>query len=386
MRRLAIIGAGPIGLEAALLGTERGFDATVLEKGRVGDALRRWGPTRLFSPFSMNVSPRLRARLGAAAPAEDALLTGPEMASMVLDPVAASLAAAVRTGVTVVAVGRARLTRGELAGHPVREERGFRLVLETAVGEEVLEADVVIDASGVYDTPCAAGAGGLPAVGERALGANVIRTLGELADRRPSLAGTRVLLVGHGHSAANALVSLEALAREAPATHLTWATRSMNARPCQEVAEDPLPERRTVVARANELAGDPPAWLSVQRRAHVERLLAKDGAIEAGLTGGRVVTVDAVLSLTGYRPDTRFLSELALDLSPVSEGAGPLHRAVANVVDCLSPAKVSARDLASGEAGFFLAGSKAYGRSRTFLLGTGIAQLEAIFDLLGSGG
>ena len=42
LRRLAIIGAGPIGLEAALLGRERGFEVTVLEKGRVGESLRRF--------------------------------------------------------------------------------------------------------------------------------------------------------------------------------------------------------------------------------------------------------------------------------------------------------------------------------------------------------
>jgi thioredoxin reductase len=369
-----------------LLGRERGFQVTVLEKGRAGDALRRWGPTRLFSPFSMNVSSRVKALLGAAAPEDGALLTGPEMASTVLDPIAASLGSALRTGVRVVAVGRARLTRGDLAGHPVREERPFRLILETAAGEEILEADAVIDASGVYDTPCAAGAGGLPAIGERALGSSVLRTLGALADKRAELAGKRLLLVGHGHSAANALLTLDSLAREAPATRVVWATRSMNGRPCQEVAGDPLPERHTVVTRANDLAENPPAWLTVERRAHVERLAGKARGIDVALAGGRTTVVDAVVALTGYRPDNEFLSELAIEISPVSEGPGALHRAVSNVVDCLTLPKVGARDLSSGEAGFFFAGSKSYGRSRSFLLQTGLSQLESIFVQLGSGG
>lgn len=378
-KRLAIVGAGPIGLEAALLGIERGFEVTVLEKGRPGDALRRWGPTRLFSPFATNVSPRVRAALGVGRPKDDALLTGPEMAAAVLDPIAAMLGARLRTGTRVVAIGRARLGRGDHAGHPLRAERPFRLLVEQPGGEEVLESEVVIDASGVQDIACPTGAGGVPAIGERALGDRVIRTLGALHESRSLLAGKRVLLVGHGHSAANALLTLEALVREAPSTRVAWAVRVLNARPCQEVADDPLPERRTVVSRANDLAESPPPWLAVERRAHVEAIALP----EVTLAGGRTIAADAIASFTGWRPDTRFLSELALDLSPVTEGAGPLHRAVATVTDCLNVPAVSAKDLASGEPGFFLAGSKAYGRSRAFLLGTGIAQLETIFGLLG---
>ncbi|MCU1280751.1 MAG: putative bacillithiol system oxidoreductase, YpdA family, partial [bacterium] len=75
MKRVIVIGAGPMGLEAALLAGARGFDVTVLEGGDVGESLRRWGPTRTFSPLSMNVSPRARALVGGVA--DDALLTGP---------------------------------------------------------------------------------------------------------------------------------------------------------------------------------------------------------------------------------------------------------------------------------------------------------------------
>lgn len=381
-KRLAIIGAGPIGLEAALLGRERGFEVRVLERDAVGSSLRRWGATRFFSPAGMNLSARARAALGDKAPSADALLTGPEMAASVLDPIAASLGGVVRTGARVIAVGRARMTRTDHARHPVRHERAFRVLFETGGREEVLEADFVLDASGVFDLACALGNGGLPAIGERALGSRIVRDLGALHATRPRLAGGRVLLVGHGHSAANALGVFEALVREAPATRVTWATRSMNARPCQEVARDPLPERQAVVLRANALAEAPPAWLTVERRAHVEALEPSDDAIRVTLPGGREALVDEIVSLTGYRPDTSFLTELALDLSPVTEGAGPLERALANVADCLHVPAASPADLASGEPGFFLVGAKAFGRSRAFLLQTGIEQLETIFGML----
>jgi hypothetical protein len=42
------------------------------------------------------------------------------------------------------------------------------------------------------------------------------------------------------------------------------------------------------------------------------------------------------------------------------------------------------RELESGEPGFALVGSKSYGRLPTFLLRTGLAQLERIVDRLAS--
>jgi thioredoxin reductase len=381
--RLAVIGAGPMGLEAALGAAERGFDVTVLESDRVGGNLRRWGRARLFSPFAMNVSPRVRAALGASCPADDALLTGPEMVERVLEPLARTpaLAGRVRAGHRVVAVGRARTIRRDLPGHPMRAERPFRLLVETADGEQVFEAEAVLDASGVYGRPAALGAGGIPAPGERALNGQVIRQLGALESALPGLAGRDVLLVGHGHSAANALAMLAAVE---PRPRVTWAVRSPNRRPCVEVAHDPLAERQRVTAAANDLAADPPTFLTVERRAAVDSVALKCGRLGVSLGGGRAGWFDAVVGLTGYRPDLSFLGELALEISPVSEGPARLARALGNVTDCLSLPAVAPRDLDSGEPGFYTIGAKSYGRLPTFLLRTGLQQLETILDALGA--
>ena len=183
--RLLVIGAGPMGLFAALEGLERGFDVTVLEKDEVGSALLGWGPTRFFSPFGMNVPPAARRAFPSALPPEDALLTGPEMVRLVLAPLAGSkaLAGRVLTGHRVVGVARAGMTRMDFAGHPLRAERPFRVLADTPGGERSFEADIVLDASGVTGQPCWMGEGGLPALGERDLGNRVVRDLGSL-DRR----------------------------------------------------------------------------------------------------------------------------------------------------------------------------------------------------------
>ena len=84
-KRIAVIGAGPIGLEAALFAMQAGFDVQVYERGRVAENVGQWGHVKLFSPFGMNASQWGRAALNDAAsaeplPSDDALLTGREFA------------------------------------------------------------------------------------------------------------------------------------------------------------------------------------------------------------------------------------------------------------------------------------------------------------------
>lgn len=382
--RVVVVGAGPMGLAAAIGALDRGYDVTVVERGRVGESLRSWGATRFFTPLEMNIPPRFREILGARMPAADVLLTGQEMAEQILEPLAesAALRGRVRTGQTVLAIGRRGLTRGDYAGHPLRAERPFRLLLSGAEGESALEAEIVLDASGGFTLPKAIGAGGLPARGELGLNGSAIRTLGELVERSPELRGRRILLVGHGHSAANAIGHFSSLAEQGQGASVVWAVRTLNRRPCEEIANDPLPERKSVVERANSLAESPPSWLQIERRAMIESIRVTSGHLDVTLSGDRTVEVDRIAAFTGYRPDGSFLTELTAEVSPVTEGGGRLYRAISNITDCLTTPLVRREDLESGEPNFFFVGSRSYGRARTFLLQTGLSQLEMILDIL----
>src|SRR5688500_11020647 len=88
-RRIAILGAGPIGLEAALYARSLGFVVAVYERGRVGEHLRRWGHVRLFSPFGMNSTPLGRATLRQVnLPPEGDCIAGTEHLTAYLEPLA----------------------------------------------------------------------------------------------------------------------------------------------------------------------------------------------------------------------------------------------------------------------------------------------------------
>ncbi|HEX3109280.1 MAG TPA: FAD-dependent oxidoreductase [Thermoanaerobaculia bacterium] len=346
-RRLVVVGAGPIGLAAATGARERGFEVTVLEAGEVGASLRTWGATRFFTPLRMNVHHPID---------DDALLTGPEYIDRVLVPLAAKLD--VKTNTRVVSIARRGLTRTDYAGHPLRAERPFRIFTNT---DEVFEADVVLDASG--------SASPIPLHARGTADAGIIRTLGELDARKDDLRGRRVLVIGHGHSAANALLVL----RDAGA-EITWAVRTANRNPCEEIANDPLPERQRVAAAANALA----QTIRVERRASIESI----DVTTVQLTGGRSVEADMIVAMTGYRPANDFTTELALETSPVSEGGARLYRAISKITDCLCVPTLAKEDFASGEPNYFFIGARAYGRSRTFLLQTGFAQVETILESL----
>ncbi|HEU4940891.1 MAG TPA: FAD-dependent oxidoreductase, partial [Candidatus Eisenbacteria bacterium] len=128
-RRIAVIGAGPIGLEAALEAARRGFEVRLYESGRVGEHLRRFDAVALFTPFGMNSSSEGRERLrsdGIALPSETALLTAGELVERYLVPLARlpELAHSIREGERVTHVAREGLGKGDGAG---RAGRGFLL-------------------------------------------------------------------------------------------------------------------------------------------------------------------------------------------------------------------------------------------------------------------
>jgi 2-polyprenyl-6-methoxyphenol hydroxylase-like FAD-dependent oxidoreductase len=407
--RIAILGAGPIGLEAALAAAERGWELTVYEAGRsVGANVRDWGHVRLFTPWEMNVSPRARRALRAAGggdglpagngsragddwPAGDGLPTGAELADRLLEPLAAlpALAGRIRLGTRVDAVAREGLLKHEAIGSAERGGRRFRLLVSDEDGRESVEhADAVIDCTGAYATPNALGDGGIPALGERALAHRIDRRLPRFKAAGEPWAGSTILLTGAGHSAQTAARDLAEFARDAPGTRVIWAIRSA-APTWGAVADDPLPERARLTRAAGELMRGASSAVEARLGYVTEALAPSDGRVAVTLRNGLAeeVTVDRVLALNGGVGDYSIYRQLQVHecyatAAPMKLSAALLGAAAG---DCLAQESHGPDTLTNPEPGFFILGAKSYGRNSQFLMRIGWAQVDDVTGLLARG-
>ncbi|WP_329048826.1 NAD(P)-binding domain-containing protein [Streptomyces violaceus] len=389
---VAILGAGPVGLDAALACADAGWPFTVYEAAdTVAAHVRDWGHVRLFTPWDLNVSRRMRAHV-PHAPTGDACPTGNELIGELLAPVAQlpALEGRIRYRTPVAAVARTGLLKHEQIGTDTRAAAPFRLLLDTppgsawgtpTSGEETAEASLVLDCTGTYSHPNTLGQGGIPAPGERALHSRITRTLpsADGSDDPDRWAGT-VVLVGAGKSAQTAARDLAAL----PGTRLEWVVRSP-APDWGAVPDDTLPGRQELVSTAQALAKGAHGRVTVHTGAHVQFLspAPEDDRVLVRLAtadGPREVLADHVVSLTGYTGDHTLYRQLQVHEcyatgAPMSLSAALLGAAGG---DCLTQPATGIAQLRSPEPDFFILGAKSYGRLNTFLLRTGYQQVDEI--------
>jgi len=340
---MAVIGAGPIGLEAALAARQHGHQVTVYERAAtVAGHVRLWGHVGMFTPWEMNVTPRMAAALGDHAPHRSGLPTGMEFATAVLEPLAQTpaLARTIRVDTNVLAVGREGLLKHEAIGSPERAGRRFRLLLQDQHGvEEVAYADAVIDATGTYGNPNRLGDGGIDAPGERVLENRITRTLEPIEH----LAGRAVLVTGAGHSAQTAAVALAELARHAPDTRVVWALRRRE--PTFRLPHDPLSARDALHAEAEKLLRGASRAVDVRRGVVTDALtMGESGQVRVILRNGEAqhVDVDHILALNGSAPDSSLYRQLQIhecyaSLAPMNLAAQLLAQGD-SAGDCLATA------------------------------------------------
>jgi len=242
MVRVAVVGAGPTGVEAALACQQQGWSVTLYERGpRVASWVRDWGHVRLFTPWSMSVSPRVAASFGMPQPS-DACPTGAQLADH-LESVAARLDD-VQLSTSVEQVAREGLLKSEEIGSDDRRHRPFRLLITGPEGRQRYDtADVVLDCTGTYGHPNPTGAGGIPALGERDV--DVVRAIPAVD---VGWAERHVLLVGAGNSAQTVARDLASVGAS-----FDWVVR--RDRPTWgAVDHDVLPDRATLVASSRRRA------------------------------------------------------------------------------------------------------------------------------------
>jgi thioredoxin reductase len=380
---VAIIGAGPVGLAAAAHLLARGETPLVLEAGdRVGAAIRQWRHVRFFSPWKYTVDAASVALLeptGWTMPDPEAAPTGADIVERYLEPLAAlpRIAPHLRLGARVMAIARRGHDKMKTPGRP---EAPFVVRIQRSDGgEEQLLARAVIDASGTWGTPNPLGADGLPALGEAAAAGQIFYGIPDvLGSQRTRYAGKRVVVVGSGHSAFNALLDLVALADEAPGTEITWVVRRTQVGQLFGGEQnDALPERGRLGARTRQLVDTGAVRYTSLRVAEVRR--TELGLVLVGENDARLGPVDEIVCATGFRPDLALTRELRLELDAAVEAPIALAPLIdPNVHSCGSVPPHGAAELQHPEPDFYTVGMKSYGRAPTFLLLTGYEQVRSV--------
>jgi len=384
---IAIIGAGPIGLAAAAHLTRQGETPLLFEAGdSVGAAMLTWGHVRLFSPWRYVIDRAAQALLeerGWQVPEASAYPTGREVVERYLMPLAQvpAIRDTLHLATRVRAVSRKGLDKLKTPG---REEAPFALRLQTADGEEQeVLARAVIDASGTYQTPNPLGAHGLPALGERQMSPHIFYGIPDvLFAQRARYAGRRVLVVGSGHSAFNALLDLSHLHEQDPSTRFVWAIRRKEIGQLFGGGEsDALPARGELGLRLRTLVEE--GKLHLVTGIQIEALRPTPQGIVIRDEEERIGPVDEIIATTGFRPDLALTRELRLGLDPWLESPVRLAPLIdPNIHSCGTVPPHGVEELSHPEADFYIVGMKSYGRAPTFLMLTGYEQVRSIVAAL----
>ncbi|MSP68122.1 MAG: FAD-dependent oxidoreductase [Alphaproteobacteria bacterium] len=199
---VVVIGAGPVGLAAAVALLDRGLSALVIERGPgAATNVREWGHVRLFSTWSMCLFAPAVARLeesGWRSPAVADFPTGTELSARYLVPLCRlpELQSLLRVNLQVISIEQ------------FFDSSSGRFKVKATAPDGTVEticAAAVIDASGTWHRPNGLRSRGAPAAGEaghrRRIRYGIPDALGAERDR---YAGRRVAVVGaaFGHECA----------------------------------------------------------------------------------------------------------------------------------------------------------------------------------------
>ena len=407
--KIAVIGGGPIGMEALLYGAHAGADVMLFERGRVGENVRHWGHVGLFTQWKRDRSPlgeRLLRQRGDTLPDAEALPRGNELADYLLRLASLpELRGRIAPQTEVKSLTREALLKHDFWGDARRRNQApFRLMTTGVAGERVRHFDAVIDATGVYGTPNFVGNGGAPCPGELRLRRRIDSTIPDvLGAERSRFWGKHTLVVGTGHSAATVVLAVAELMEKSSKTRLTWVVR-------RQVARDGLlyhidPEdissgRRQLGQRANELAQSGRVDLRLQTV--IDGIERRSGLFTVDLSDGTQVECDNLCAGVGFGPDPALWSELQVAQHPASGGPGRLAQAImesnarAGVGlstgyaekkgEVAKPEADQNRDplelLKLDEPNFFVLGIKSYGRDAGFLMQNGFRQVRDVYRLL----
>ena len=384
---VAIVGGGPVGLSAAAHLTIRKIPFILFEAGEsVAANVHSWEHVRVFSPWRYNIDKAARQLLedsGWIAPDDDGLPTGKQLNEQYFIPLAnlPLIKSSIHFNSKVVSIGRKNMDKMKSWG---REEWPFILqVHHKDKGARFYETRAVIDASGTWNSPNPIGSGGVFAVGEIENRDRILYgipdVLGKLKDRYKNKS---VAVVGGGHSAINTIIELDKLKDDYPGTTIHWILRKKNVKDVYGGQEKDAREARGALGiKIEQLVNDDrvnvytPFQIQEVREHHGQLALIGYQQDELQVLPG----IDEIISNAGSRPDFSFLREIRLSVDSSLESSAAIAELIdPNIHSCGTVRPHGEKELRHDDEGFYIVGSKSYGRAPTFLMATGYEQVRSV--------
>lgn len=384
---VAIIGGGPVGLAAAAHLTLRKIPFILFEAGEsIAANIRSWEHVWVFSPWRYNIDKAARQLLDAAgweAPDDDGLPSGKELYESYFRPLAnlSALAPYIHTKSKVTAIGRKNMDKMKSWG---REERPFVIqVQHKSAGARFYEAKAIIDASGTWSSPNPIGSGGVFAVGEIENSSKILYGIPDvLGIHKNRYKNKSIAVVGGGHSAINTVIDLNKLKDEYPGTTIHWILRKQHVSEVYGGQEkDALEARGALGIKIEKLVNND--RVNVYTPFQVQEIREHNGQL--ALIGYQddelqaLPGIDEIINNTGSRPDFSFLREIRLRIDASLESSAAIAELIdPNIHSCGTVRPHGEKELRHDEDGFYIVGSKSYGRAPTFLMATGYEQVRSV--------
>jgi thioredoxin reductase len=388
--RVAIIGAGPVGMAAAAHLTKRNIPFMLFESGAtVGSSITSWGHVKVFSPWKYNidkVAKELLLKTKWKEPKETEVHSGKEFYDLYLKPLSElpEFKSNIQVNSKVIAISKKNKDKMKTNN---REKVPFSIQVQQTDSVSTFEASAVIDTSGTWLSPNPIGSGGNFAIGELENYQQIFYGIPDVNNKQKMrFANKSVAVIGGGHSAINTILELEKIKDEFPDTVVNWVLRKQNIKDVYGGQADDALEARgelgikiEALVKAERINIYTPFQINEIRK--METKLALIGYQHE--RRAMIPHIDEIIANTGSRPDFSFLRELRLNISNSLESVDAITNLIdPNIHSCGTVRPHGELELKHAEKDFYIAGSKSYGRAPTFLMATGYEQVRSIVAVL----
>lgn len=383
-----IIGAGPIGIETAVILKDFNHKILILEKGdKVGYSVEKNSHLDMFSPWYYNYSPygidilQKNGRFKEPKNEYESIL---EYLKNYLLPLVETSQVDIKLNCEVINIGKVQLAKNDLIGEN-RKKFPFKISVKTEDKEEFLYAWNVIDSSGVYDTPLNLGEGRIPAINELKYKDEIIY---QAIDRKkPELFdGKRVLVLGQTCCTAKSLNELKKYLKNKD-TKIIYLNETGLKPYINQLKNDIFHRRVENINLANKLLNSKNDQIEIYEKHSINKIDKIDGVFQIELNDYvdneiKTIEVNTIISNFGFNSDNSIYSQLQIHECYAS--LSPMNYAASMLADTLdhrfTQTSQTYKNILNPETNFYIIGSKSYGRNIGFSIFIGIGQIVELLS------